>query len=237
VADPKSGAPHYELLIRLLDEEGKLIPPLAFIPAAERYNLMTSIDRWVVRKAFETIAQNASITRGWLFSINLSGQSLSEDNFLKFVIDAFAKTGISPGQICFEITETTAMLNLTRATQFIAVLKGMGCRFSLDDFGTGLSSFGYLKALKVDFLKIDGSFVRNIVSDSVNRAVVEAANQIGHAMGIQTVAEFVENDEILQLLRDIGVDFAQGYGVAKPQPMEELFYGINQEIDRKSAKG
>jgi diguanylate cyclase (GGDEF)-like protein/PAS domain S-box-containing protein len=237
VADPKSGAPHYELLIRLLDEEGKLIPPLAFIPAAERYNLMTSIDRWVVRKAFETIAQHASITQGWLFSINLSGQSLSEDNFLKFVIDAFAKTGISPEQICFEITETTAMLNLTRATQFIAVLKGMGCRFSLDDFGTGLSSFGYLKALKVDFLKIDGSFVRNIVSDSVNRAVVEAANQIGHAMGIQTVAEFVENDEILQLLRDIGVDFAQGYGVAKPQPMEELFYGINQEIDKKSAKG
>ena len=237
VADPKSGAPHYELLIRLLDEEGKLIPPLAFIPAAERYNLMTSIDRWVVRKAFETIAQNASITRGWLFSINLSGQSLSEDNFLKFVIDAFAKTGISPEQICFEITETTAMLNLTRATQFIAVLKGMGCRFSLDDFGTGLSSFGYLKALKVDFLKIDGSFVRNIVSDSVNRAVVEAANQIGHAMGIQTVAEFVENDEILQLLRDIGVDFAQGYGVAKPQPMEDLFSDINREISRKSAEG
>ncbi len=237
VAEPASGALHYELLIRLLDEEGKLIPPLAFIPAAERYNLMTSIDRWVVRKALEIISQNASITRGWLFSINLSGQSLSEDNFLKFVVDAFDKTGISPEQICFEITETTAMLNLTRATQFIAVLKGMGCRFSLDDFGTGLSSFGYLKALKVDFLKIDGSFVRNIVSDSVNRAVVEAANQIGHAMGIQTVAEFVENDEILRLLRDIGVDFAQGYGVAKPQPMEDLFSDINREIVRKLAEG
>lgn len=237
VAEPTSGAPHYELLIRLLDEEGKLIPPLAFIPAAERYNLMTSIDRWVVRKAFETIAQNASITRGWLFSINLSGQSLSEDNFLKFVVDAFDKTGILPEQVCFEITETTAMLNLTRATRFISVLKGMGCRFSLDDFGTGLSSFGYLKALKVDFLKIDGSFVRHVASDSVNRAVVEAANRIGHAMGIQTVAEFVENDEILQLLRDIGVDFAQGYGVAKPQPMEDLFSGINREIGRKSAEG
>jgi EAL domain-containing protein (putative c-di-GMP-specific phosphodiesterase class I) len=129
------------------------------------------------------------------------------------------------------------MLNLTRATQFIAVLKEMGCRFSLDDFGTGLSSFGYLKTLKVNFLKIDGSFVRNIVSDSVNRAVVESANQIGHAMGIQTVAEFVENDEILRVLRDIGVDFAQGYGVAKPQPMEDLFSGINGEISRKSAEG
>ena len=237
VTDPTSGVPHYELLIRLLDEEGKLIPPLAFIPAAERYNLMTAIDRWVVRKALETISLNASIAPGWLFSINLSGQSLGESNFLKFVIDAFDKTGIPPEQICFEITETTAMLNLTRAIQFISVLKGMGCRFSLDDFGTGLSSFGYLKALKVDFLKIDGSFVRNIASDSVNRAVVEAANQIGHAMGIQTVAEFVEDDEILRLLRDIGVDFAQGYGVAKPQPMEDLFSGIKREISEKSARG
>lgn len=125
---------------------------------------------------------------------------MSEDNFLKFVIDDFDKTGISPGQICFEITETTAMLNLARATQFTAVFKSMGCRFSLDDFGTGMGSFGYLKALKVDFLKIDGSFVRNIASDSVNRAVVESANQIGHAMGIQTVAEFVENDKILRIL-------------------------------------
>ena len=235
VADPSSGYPHYELLIRLRDEEGKLIPPLAFIPAAERYNLMTSIDRWVVRQAFETISQNASVTRDWLFSINLSGQSLSEDNFLKFVVDAFEKTGISPEQICFEITETTAMLNVTRATQFIAVLKDMGCRFSLDDFGTGLSSFGYLKALKVDFLKIDGSFVRNIVSDSVNRAVVESANQIGHAMGIRTVAEFVENDEILGILGEIGVDYAQGYGVSTPQPIEDLFSGINRELDTKSA--
>ncbi len=238
VADPARGPPHYELLIRLLDEEGKLIPPLAFIPAAERYNLMTSIDRWVVRKALETIAQNASVTRSWLFSINLSGQSLSEDNFLKFVMDAFDKTGVPPTQICFEITETTAMRNLARATHFIAVLKGMGCRFSLDDFGTGLSSFGYLKTLKVDFLKIDGSFVRHIASDSVNRAVVESANQIGHAMGIQTVAEFVENDEVLRILRDIGVDFAQGYGVAKPQPLEDLFSDINREIiGRRSAEG
>ena len=236
VADVTSGTPHYELLLRLLDEEGKLIPPLAFIPAAERYNLMSSIDRWVVRKAFETIKANAAMASDWLFSINLSGQSLSDGDFLHFVVDAFDKTGVSPKQICFEITETTAMVNLTRATQFISILKGMGCRFSLDDFGTGLSSFGYLKALDVDYLKIDGSFVRNIVSDPVNRAVVEAANQIGHAMGMQTVAEFVENGEIQGALRQIGVDYAQGYGISKPGPMEELFSGINHRILKKSVE-
>ena len=236
VADVTSGTLHYELLLRLLDEEGKLIPPLAFIPAAERYNLMSSIDRWVVRKAFETIKANAAMASDWLFSINLSGQSLSDGDFLHFVVDAFDKTGVSPKQICFEITETTAMVNLTRATQFISILKGMGCRFSLDDFGTGLSSFGYLKALDVDYLKIDGSFVRNIVSDPVNRAVVEAANQIGHAMGMQTVAEFVENGEIQGALRQIGVDYAQGYGISKPGPMEELFSGINHRILKKSVK-
>lgn len=214
---------HYELLIRLLDEEGKIIPPLAFIPAAERYNLMTSIDRWVVRKAFETFSVNAGVASDWLFSINLSGQSLSEKGFLHYVIDLFDKTGVQPDRICFEITETTAMANLSRATQFIAVLKGMGCRFSLDDFGTGLSSFAYLKALNVDFLKIDGSFVRHIVSDPVNLAVVEATNQIGHAMGIQTIAEFVENDEIIEILRQIGVNYAQGYGVEKPHPLQDLF--------------
>lgn len=236
VADVKSGRPHYELLIRLLDEEGKLIPPLAFIPAAERFNLMTSIDRWVVRKAFETFSANAGIVSDWQFSINLSSQSLCDEKFLKFVVDAFDQTGISPEQICFEITETTAMANLSRATHFISVLKGMGCRFSLDDFGTGLSSFGYLKVLNVDYLKIDGSFVRNIVNDPVNRAVVEAANQIGHAMGMYTVAEFVENDEILGALRQIGVDYAQGYGISKPGPMEELFSGINHRILKKSVE-
>ncbi|MDO8704597.1 MAG: EAL domain-containing protein [Sulfuricaulis sp.] len=235
VVDSKNSAPHYELLIRLLDEEGKIIPPLAFIPAAERYNLMTSIDRWVVGKAFETFSANAGIVSGWLFSINLSGQSLSEEGFLKFVIDTFDKTGVAPDRVCFEITETTAMVNLTRATQFIAVLKGMGCHFSLDDFGTGLSSFGYLKALNVDYLKIDGSFVRHIVSDPVNRAVVEAANQIGHAMGIKTVAEFVESNEIMEILRQIGVDYAQGYAVGKPHPLNELFSEADRPMAQKSA--
>ncbi|GAB4508952.1 MAG: hypothetical protein Tsb0026_08350 [Sulfuricaulis sp.] len=235
VADVSSGNPHYELLIRLLDEEGKLVPPLAFIPAAERYNLMVSIDRWVVRKAFETFSANKNVVNDWKFSINLSGQSLCDETFLKFVIDAFDQTNVPPEQVCFEITETTAMANLTQATRFISVLKGMGCEFSLDDFGTGLSSFGYLQTLKVDYLKIDGSFVRDMANNPVNRAVVEAANQIGHAMGMQTIAEFVENDEILRVLRDIGVDYAQGYGVAKPVPMEEIIFAAKQPVRRRSA--
>ena len=237
VANVNRGTPHYELLIRLLDEEGKLVPPLAFIPAAERYNLMTSIDRWVVRKAFEEFSENAGVVSGWNFSINLSGQSLCDDSFLRFVIDCFEKTGISPERICFEITETTAMANLSRATRFISVLKGMGCRFSLDDFGSGLSSFGYLQTLKVDYLKIDGRFVRDMVSNPVNRAVVEAANQIGHAMGMQTVAEFVENEEILEILGEIGVNYAQGYGVAKPAPMEEIFSEARQSVVRQRSVG
>ena len=234
VADVSRGIPHYELLIRLLDEEGKLVPPLAFIPAAERYNLMVSIDRWVVRKAFEAISTNSNSVSGWQFSINLSGQTLCDESFMKFVIDAFERTGVLPEQICFEITETTAVANLMQATRFISVLKGMGCEFSLDDFGTGLSSFGYLQTLKVDYLKIDGSFVRDMTNNPVNRAVVEAANQIGHAMGIQTIAEFVENEAILEALGTIGVNYAQGYGVAKPAPLEEILTAAAQLAQPRS---
>jgi diguanylate cyclase (GGDEF)-like protein len=234
VADVNRGNPHYEMLIRLLDEEGKLVPPLAFIPAAERYNLMTSIDRWVVRKAFESISANNHAVSSWQFSINLSGQSLCDESFMAFVIAAFRQTGIAPQQVCFEITETTAVANLTQATRFIAAMKGMGCEFSLDDFGTGLSSFGYLQALKVDYLKIDGSFVRDMASNPVNRAVVEAANQIGHAMGMQTIAEFVENEEVLRVLGEIGVNYAQGYGVAKPAPIEEILSAAGEDMRRRS---
>jgi EAL domain-containing protein (putative c-di-GMP-specific phosphodiesterase class I) len=234
VADVNRGNPHYEMLIRLLDEEGKLVPPLAFIPAAERYNLMTSIDRWVVRKAFESISANNPVVSGWQFSINLSGQSLCDESFMAFVIDTFRQTGVAPQQVCFEITETTAMANLTQATRFITAMKGMGCEFSLDDFGTGLSSFGYLQTLKVDYLKIDGSFVRDMASNPVNRAVVEAANQIGHAMGMQTVAEFVENGEILRVLGEIGVNYAQGYGVAKPAPLEEILTAAGESMRPRS---
>ena len=219
-ADLTRGAPHYELLIRLLDEEGKLVPPLAFIPAAERYNLMTSIDRWVVNKAFETFSANAELVSGWQFSINLSGQSLSDEGFLKYVIDAFERTGVSPEQVCFEITETTAISNLETASQFISEIRDLGFLFALDDFGVGMSSFAYLKAIPVDVLKIDGGFVRNILNDPMDQAIVEACNNIAHSAGLITVAEFVENKAIEERLRELGVDFGQGYGIEKPRPLD-----------------
>jgi len=202
----------------MVDETGLLIPPMAFIPAAERYNLMPAIDRWVVRSMFQWIAkQTEKAGERRLYAINLSGQTLGDDSFVAFVVEQFEKSGISPRLICFEITETAAIANLARAMSFMSVLKGMGCRFSLDDFGSGMSSFAYLKNLPVDSIKIDGAFVRDIITDEVDMAMVEAINRIGQVMGIQTVAEFVENDAILARLKDLGVDYAQGYGVHKPE--------------------
>jgi len=207
-----------EILLRMVDETGLLIPPMAFIPAAERYNLMPAIDRWVVRSMFQWIAkQTEKAGERRLYAINLSGQTLGDDSFVAFVVEQFEKSGISPRLICFEITETAAIANLARAMSFMSVLKGMGCRFSLDDFGSGMSSFAYLKNLPVDSIKIDGAFVRDIITDEVDMAMVEAINRIGQVMGIQTVAEFVENDAILARLKDLGVDYAQGYGVHKPE--------------------
>jgi len=225
---------HYEVLMRLLDEEGRLVPPLAFIPAAERYHMMPAVDQWVVRHTFAQMALHQVELNDVVFSINLSGQSIGDEGFLEFVVDAFAKTGVSARHVCFEITETAAVANINRARTFMATLKDMGCRFSLDDFGSGMSSFSYLQSLKVDFLKIDGSFVKNMCREPVNRAIVESANQIGHAMGMQTVAEFVEDDEILRALGVIGVDFAQGYGIAKPCPIEELFQ--KSDASRKASE-
>jgi diguanylate cyclase (GGDEF)-like protein/PAS domain S-box-containing protein len=210
---------HVELLLRMV-EDGKLIPPMAFIPAAERYGLMPAIDRWVIREALADYAQRAAQnnTPG-TYAINLSGASISDENFLEFVLEQFAQYSVPPHMICFEITETSAIANLTLATTLIQRLKSIGCRFSLDDFGSGMSSFAYLKHLPVDYLKIDGSFVKDMVDDPIDFAMVESINHIGHVMGIQTIAEFVENDAILDALRKTGVDFAQGYGVAKPVPL------------------
>jgi diguanylate cyclase (GGDEF)-like protein/PAS domain S-box-containing protein len=221
--NPDSGLEmHRELLIRLMDEDGKLVPPMAFIPAAERYNLMPDIDRWVIRHGFQLLGAQCSSDCEWICAINLSGQSLCDDAFLDFIIRQFELSGVSPDRICFEITETAAVANLVRASNFINVLKQMGCRFALDDFGSGLSSFAYLKNLKVDYLKIDGSFVKDMMNDPIDRSLVEAINEIGHIIGIKTIAEFVENTDILEALRELGVDFAQGYGVAKPAPLEEI---------------
>jgi diguanylate cyclase (GGDEF)-like protein/PAS domain S-box-containing protein len=213
---------HRELLIRLLDEEGKLVPPMAFIPAAERYNLMPDVDRWVIRNGFKLLGAQCSGNCDWVCTINLSGQSLCDNTFLDFVIRQLDLSGVNPDRICFEITETAAVANLVKASHFISVLKGMGCRFALDDFGSGLSSFAYLKNLKVDYLKIDGSFVRDMMNDPIDHSLVEAINQIGHVIGIQTIAEFVENNDILEALRKLGVDYAQGYAIAKPAPLEEI---------------
>ena len=212
---------HYELLLRMKDPDGGVTPPSAFIPAAERYSLMPTLDRWVIRRALAWLSEGP---HGDLATcaINLSGQSLCDDRFLNFVVDELSQAGVRPSQICFEITETAAIANLSRAMRFISTLKGMGCRFALDDFGSGLSSFTYLKNLPVDYLKIDGAFIKDMMSDPIDHAMVESINQIGHVMRIQTIAEWVESETILRELKKIGVDYAQGYAISVPLPWESL---------------
>jgi diguanylate cyclase (GGDEF)-like protein/PAS domain S-box-containing protein len=223
---------HYELLLRMIDETGSIIPPGAFLPAAERYNLISNIDRWVIGKAFELLGDNPGfLDQIDCCSINLSGQSLADMDFQQFVINKFKDSDFPPEKICFEITETAAISNLSTASLFITKMRVLGCRFSLDDFGSGLSSFGYLKNLKVDYLKIDGMFVRDIVSDPIDHAMVKSINEIGHVMGMKTIAEFVENDEIKGMLREIGVNYGQGYGICKPQPFDELLGRSNNVTD------
>ncbi len=209
--------PHYEILIRMKGEGDKLYPPGVFLPVAERYKLMPKIDRWVVAETFSILAAKGN-DFPYVCAINLSGQTLSDDSFLAFVIDQVNKVAINPNRICFEITETAVITNLDKARHFMQILRAFGCRFSLDDFGSGLSSFGYLKNLEVDYLKIDGMFVKAIVNDDIDRAMVESINNIGHVMELKTIAEFVENAEIIDILKEIGVDFVQGYGIAMPEP-------------------
>ncbi len=214
---------HYEMLLRMIDETGKVVPPGTFLPAAERYNLIGILDRWVVENALTLLAQNPPFTdRIHFISINLSGQSLTSGDFLDFIREQIRNTGIEASKVCFEVTETLAISNLVAARTFINSLKDLGCHFALDDFGSGLSSFGYLKNLPVDYLKIDGMFVKDIVDDPIDHAMVKSINEIGQVMGMQTIAEFVENDEIKVMLGEIGVDYVQGYGVGKPLPFDEV---------------
>jgi diguanylate cyclase (GGDEF)-like protein/PAS domain S-box-containing protein len=220
---------HYEILLRLIDEMGNLVLPMAFIPAAERYNLMHLIDRWVIRTLFARLGQYYQENRNpcqllgsnsdcW-YAINLSGASINDEHFIDFVREQLVLHQIPPQVICFEITETVAIANLRQAAQFMRSLKQVGCRFALDDFGSGMSSFAYLKNLPVDYLKIDGGFVRQIVDEPIDLAMVEAINHIGHVMGLQTIAEFVENQAILEKITAIRVDYAQGFCLAKPSPL------------------
>ncbi len=210
---------HYELLLRLVDERGSLVPPGAFLPAAERYNLSSRIDRWVISNALARLREHPRhLEELYLCTLNVSGPSLGNEDFLAFAARELETSGVPPEKICFEVTETAAISNLSNATGFIRALNGLGCKFALDDFGSGLSSFAYLKNLPVDFIKIDGMFVKDIMDDPIDLAMVRSIAEIGQVMDKRTVAEFVENKAVLQRLGDLRVDFAQGYGIGKPRP-------------------
>jgi diguanylate cyclase (GGDEF)-like protein/PAS domain S-box-containing protein len=228
-----------ETLVRMVDESGGIVPPMAFIPAAERYNLMPAVDRWVIQKSLSLVQQHGRATRsnGKRCFINLSAATLSDSHMLEYIQDQLRTSGVVPNAICFEITETAAVTHMDTAVTFMQALKKIGCRFALDDFGSGMSSFSYLKNLPVDYLKIDGAFVKNMLKSPTDHSVVDAINRVGHVMGIQTVAEFVENNKIIAELKKLGVDYAQGYGIATPQPMAEHISAQGKKRCRPGAKG
>ena len=216
-------ARHYEVLLRMNTPEGRPLLPMAFIPAAERYGKMVEVDRWVIEKLFAGFDDIRRASRRQIrFSINLSGISLNDETMAGFIRECFDRYRVPYEAITFEVTETAAIANIRSAREFIDHFHLLGCRFALDDFGCGLSSFSYLQNLPVDYLKIDGSFVVDIDTNEINRAMVGAINQIGHVMGIKTVCEFVENEQVIRTLRDIGVDFAQGYHIGRPVPLGSL---------------
>ncbi|MFM1884992.1 MAG: hypothetical protein RL026_149 [Pseudomonadota bacterium] len=209
---------HIELLLRLADEQGRVVSPDDFIAAAERYGMMPKIDRWVIEHAFRWLAADTAARESLgVCAINLSGQSLSDESFLPWVLGQLQRSGLDPSLLCFEITETAAVADINRARDFIHRLRELGCSFSLDDFGSGLSSFGYLKHFPVDYLKIDGRFVKEILQDRIDCEMVRAITQIGHITGKRVIAEFAENAAVIELLRELKVDYAQGYGVARPE--------------------
>lgn len=221
---------HYEVLVRMLDKDGSTIPPNSFIPAAERFDIMSSVDRWVIGNTL-SIMQHEQYHNIY-FSINLSGQSLSDLKFMQDCLDLINHSNINPSRLCFEITETAMIENLSNAIRTVSTLRGLGCKIALDDFGSGLSSFSYLKNLPVDYLKIDGSLIKDIENDPVNVTMVKSIVHIGQSMGLETIAEYVENDTVINIMRDLDIDFVQGYGVAQPVPIKEIELRENNFLER-----
>ena len=235
--EERTSAPHFEILIRMRDHNGEILAPINFLPAAERYQLMPMVDRWVVHHALKALGPNwkAFADVDPVFCINLSGQSFANPGFQAFIIDEIRDAGVPPRNICFEITETAAIANIDDAIMFMSSLKKFGCRFALDDFGAGLSSFGYLKVLPVDYLKIDGSFVREITKDAISQTMVDAMCQIGRTMQLIMVAEFVGDDETRQALSEIGIDYVQGFHIGKPVPVEKILDCLENRAKAESA--
>lgn len=218
------GRPRFELLIRMLGDRGEIIPPGKFLSAAERYQLMPTVDRWVVRRACELLGKHSAsvgedIAR---FAINLSGQSLQDESFLEFVIDQIKASSLPPGVLCFELTETATIGNLVKAQNFMRTLQDLGCQFALDDFGTGVSSLAYLKDLSVNYLKIDGSFVRDAITNARSESMIKAIAQLAKVMCMETIAEYVETDLLRARMADLGVDYGQGFAMGRARPLEDL---------------
>jgi diguanylate cyclase (GGDEF)-like protein len=232
-----SGAAHFEILIRMRDYNDEILAPINFLPAAERYQLMPAVDRWVIHHTLKALGTCWKAIAGGnpVFCINLSGQSFSNPGFQAFIMDEIREADVPPQNICFEVTETVAISHIDDAINFMTALRKFGCSFSLDDFGAGLSSFGYLKVLPVDYLKIDGSFVREVTSDEISRSMVDAICQIGKTMDLAIVAEFVEDQKTQDVLREIGVDYVQGYGVGKPTFFDEILGELEQQASTASA--
>ncbi len=228
---------HYEVLIRMEYEKGSLLLPTDFLPAAERYNIISSVDRWVINKTCQLLTNNPGFVEQIGFiAINISGQSFSDETFLEYVSKKIKNSGVQGNKFCFEITETAVITHLSKAKEFIAALKQLGCRFSLDDFGSGLSSYGYLKNLSADYIKIDGMFVRDILDDPVDRAIVGSINHIAHELGMQTIAEFVETADIKDKLVEIGVDYVQGFGINRPQPFNDILEELGSTLETPRTK-
>ncbi len=233
----EDGLHHYEILLRMRREDGSVVEPGHFIPAAERFDLMPAIDRWVVRRMCEYMSLHSEDGETQ-YAINLSGASVDDEALLDFITSTFIEYDVDPARVCFEITETEAISSLRRAIDLVRELRAIGCHFSLDDFGAGFSSFSYLKNFPLDYLKIDGAFIRDMLDDPVDQAMVKAINDVGHSMGIETIAEYVESEETAALLREIGVDYVQGYWISRPRRLEfPTITGDNEEKEAPRDKG